>query len=440
MEERDMAGTGRKLTRRGVLAGAAAGLARPALAQGKPEKLVFVGDNGPWHTCLVEEVAPAFQKATGIAIDFTLLPIDALIARLKAELSSGSNGIDIVQWGPTFAGWLTPHLEDHDKLLAAAAGRHPDFDWDDFLPAVRDMASLNGRLCGIPYRITTGVLHYQMALLEQVGITTPPRTWDELLKAAIATTKPGAPNRYGFGIAGRQGPAMLGHFVPFMRSNGGDYGDLAAGEIGINLPPVVEALEFYGDMMTKYKVIPPDALTWEFDEIIANGQKDRYAMSDTLAPYGTLINDAKLSQTGGRWSWSTVPGAKSPEQSRSYLAGWTLGVPSKAPSREWAFEFIQTACSKSWMRRSMERGNAPPRVSVLNDPEIVKRFGWAPAAAAALKTARLDPRDAFWPALDLQLRNGVSQVLLGQKTAKAALDGVADDWRRSMRRAGVAVK
>ena len=32
---------------------------------------MFVGDNGPWHMCLVEEVAPAFEKETGIKIDFT---------------------------------------------------------------------------------------------------------------------------------------------------------------------------------------------------------------------------------------------------------------------------------------------------------------------------------------------------------------------------------
>jgi hypothetical protein len=31
----------------------------------------------------------------------------------------------------------------------------------------------------------------------------------------------------------------------------------------------------------------------------------------------------------------------------------------------------------------------------------------------------------------------VSETLLGQKTAKQALDGVAADWQRSLRRAGV---
>jgi hypothetical protein len=49
------------IRRRGLMqaSAAAAALPRVALAQSKPDKLVFVGDNGPWHWCLVEEVAPS---------------------------------------------------------------------------------------------------------------------------------------------------------------------------------------------------------------------------------------------------------------------------------------------------------------------------------------------------------------------------------------------
>ena len=39
--------------------------------------------------------------------------------------------------------------------------------------------------------------------------------------------------------------------------------------------------------------------------------------------------------------------------------------------------------------------------------------------------------------LELTLRTGISQTLQGQKTAKQALDAVATDWRRTLRRAGV---
>ena len=427
------------IKRRHFLKASAATVALPriALAQNKPDKLVFVGDNGPWHWCLVEEVAPAFEKATGIKIDFTLLPIDALNAKLKSELNSGSSGIDVVQWTSQQIGWLYPHLDDHEKLLAGSAGKHADFDWDDFVPALREMAIWDGRLSGIPYRVTMGVLHYQKALLEQVGIGKAPGTFAELQEAAIATTKAGAPGRYGLGYLGRQGPALVDCFCPFLRSNGGDFYNPKTWEITINQPQAVEALEFWGDLMTKHHAVVPDSITWEFDEIIAGGQNDRYAMAVTLTPYGTLINDPQKSKTGGKWAWAPMPGGKSPAQSRTFFGGWSLAVASAGKHKEWAFEFIQMACSNEWMRRSMLRGNAPPRLSVLNDPEMVEKFGWAPVAAAALPTALLDPREAIWATLELQLRSGLSQVLLGQKSAKDALDGVAGDWQRSLRRASV---
>ena len=383
----------------------------------------------------MEEVAPAFEKATGIKIDFTLLPIDALSARLKGELNGGSPDIDIIQWTAPFAGWLAPHMADHTKLLADNAAKHPDFDWDDFLPAVRDLASYQGKLLGIPYRVTTSILNYQKQLLADAGFPTPPGDWDSFLKAAQATTKP--PSRYGIGIWGRQGPAMVGGFTPFLRGNNGRYFDPATYKIEINAPQAVEALQYYGDLMTRYKVVVPDSITWEFDEIIAGGQQDRYAMTNTLAPYGSLLNDPKQSQTAGRWAWALAPGRHSIADSRVSLGGWTFGVPAAGKNTEWAFEFIQLATSKQWMRRSLERGNAPPRTSVLTDSTVLDRFGWAPVLAESLKTAVLEPREPFWPSMELQLRSGISAVLLGQKTAKAALDDVAADWQRTLRRAGV---
>jgi multiple sugar transport system substrate-binding protein len=420
---------------RRVLLGSALAAPMLASAQGKPDKLVFVGDNGPWHWCLVEEVAPAFEKETGIKVDFTLLPIDALSARLKAELNSGTVGIDVIQWTAPFAGWLSPHLEDHEKLLAKTASRHPDFDWDDFLPSVREMASYKGKVLGIPYRVTASILNYQKPLLEAAGIAKAPTNWDEFLTACQATTKP--PGRYGLGIWGRQGPAILGGLSPFLRGNGGDYFDPETWEILINNDKGVEALEYYGDLMTKYKVVVPDAITWEFDEIVAGGQNDRYAMTLTLAPYGTLINDPKLSRTAGHWAWSVPPGHHSVAESCTSMGGWTFSVPKNGKNQEWAFEFIQMACSKQWMQRSLERGNAPPRVSVLSEPTVAERFGWAPVLAQTMRTAKLEPRDPIWPAMDLQLRTAVSAVLLGQKTAKVALDGVAADWQRTLKRAGL---
>jgi ABC-type glycerol-3-phosphate transport system substrate-binding protein len=123
---------------------------------------------------MVEEVAPAFEKATGIKIDFTLLPVDPWRARLRAELGAGSAGIDIVQWSVGMAGWIAPHMEYHEPLLAQMKSRSADFDWNDYLTGTKKAETYDGKLIGIPYRITTRILHYQRAFSDKTGFHHPP--------------------------------------------------------------------------------------------------------------------------------------------------------------------------------------------------------------------------------------------------------------------------
>src|SRR4029077_7635466 len=127
-------------------------------------------------------------------VEFTLLTVDAWRARLKAELSAGSSGIDIAQWSVQMAGWMAPHLLDHEALLATIAKRDPDFDWSDFLGGSKQAASYDERLVGITNRILTGFLDYQKPLFEQAGITQPPTTFAEFEKVALAVNTP--PDRY----------------------------------------------------------------------------------------------------------------------------------------------------------------------------------------------------------------------------------------------------
>ena len=58
-----------------------------------------------WRSTVQDEVAPAFEKQTGIKIDFTFLPLDALATRLKAQLTGGSSDIDVAQFSADY-GWI----------------------------------------------------------------------------------------------------------------------------------------------------------------------------------------------------------------------------------------------------------------------------------------------------------------------------------------------
>ena len=116
------------------------------------------------------------------------------------------------------------------------------------------------------------------------------------------------------------------------------------------------ALQFYGDLVTKWKVTPPEVTTWEFDEIMAGGQNDRYAMADMLAPFGSQINDPRLSKTAGKWAWTQTPGLTPELAGRAWIGGWTFSVPATSKNKEWAGEFIKYVTSKPAMLGSMDSG------------------------------------------------------------------------------------
>ncbi|HVZ45728.1 MAG TPA: extracellular solute-binding protein [Ramlibacter sp.] len=427
------------LNRRQLLKGSAAGVLAAssvrAWSQSKPDKLVLVCENSrAWKRTLLEEVAPTFEKVHGIKIDFTMLPVDAWRARLKAELNAGSTGIDLAMLSVQMSGWMAPHVLDHNEVVRKIMARDPDFAWDDFLG--KSAGTYDGKLVGIPYRITAQILHYQKALLQQAGFTQAPRTFAEFEKAAIAVNSP--PTRYGFGLMGKQGAGTFTNVVPWIFSAGGRLLDFKTGEIYIDDDKAAAGLQFYADLFNKDKVVPPEATTWEFDEIIAGAQKDRYAMSVTFSSYGTLFNDPKLSSTGGKWAWATMPGYPSKEQNRSLVDGQFMAISKYSKNQDWAMEFVRMACGKQAMIRSMEGGNAPPRNSCLRDPQMVAALGWPAVAAEAIEKGGIPiSQEAAWDGLEIALRTGVSEALLGQKTAKAALQGVAAEWRRNLRRAGI---
>lgn len=71
-----------------------------------------------------------------------------------------------------------------------------DFMKDDVYAGVWDYARYNGRICAVPYGISTPVLYYNKNIIEKAGIDmkNPPKSWDELLRAAKAAQAKGNVN------------------------------------------------------------------------------------------------------------------------------------------------------------------------------------------------------------------------------------------------------
>ncbi|MEW5814320.1 MAG: ABC transporter substrate-binding protein [Spirochaetota bacterium] len=106
--------------------------------------------------------------------------------KVTAALASNTlpNG-GIIPAGPIFTGGrgnykLLDYL-DMDK----------DFNKEDFYPVIWDYSRYQGKICAIPYNISTPLMYYNKSNMKDSGLDTgkPPLTWEELLKYAKKITK-----------------------------------------------------------------------------------------------------------------------------------------------------------------------------------------------------------------------------------------------------------
>lgn len=130
---------------------------------------------------------------------------------------------------------------------------------DEFWPALRPNAVIDGKVYGVPFQNSTPLLYYNVAAFKEAGLDPdhPPATWTDWLAAAKALSKGGSDTqRWGLMF-----PATYDYCgwitSGLVMSNGGqyfnhDYG----GEVYYNAPSSLGALTFLDTLVNRAKVMP----------------------------------------------------------------------------------------------------------------------------------------------------------------------------------------
>lgn len=133
------------------------------------------GAKGQFFESLVKEFAATHPEFT-IEVIYTGGYADTA-TKISAALATGTlpNG-GVIPAGPVFTGannnyLILQYIENEPGLL------------DDVYAGIWDYAKYAGRICAIPYNISTPVLFYNKNLMQQAGLdpSQPPETWDDLL-------------------------------------------------------------------------------------------------------------------------------------------------------------------------------------------------------------------------------------------------------------------
>ena len=121
--------------------------------------------------------------------DYALQKVLAAIAGGKPPDISYLYG----SWAPNIA--TNPGVVSLNKLIAA----DPTFHWNDFWSVERQVATVNGKIVGVPALVDNLALVYNKKLFAQAGLSapTPNWTWTDFENAAVKLTDP-AKKQFGW--------------------------------------------------------------------------------------------------------------------------------------------------------------------------------------------------------------------------------------------------
>lgn len=356
---------------------------------------------------LYQKAIDDFEAANpGIKVQLSNGSWDSAHDQFLSWINTGDTP-DITVLGPK---WL-PELIELGGLQPFDDYLTPGFI-DDFPASLTDPLKFDGKIYSVPEALSTRMMYYRKDLFDKAGVTSVPKTWDEMTAALQAVNAP--PDVYGMAIQGG-GDETVWYYTYFMFGAGGDFVD-SSGKWAINQPANVEGLQYEVDLVNKYKVSPPDTVTVDQDTLKALFTTGKAAVywgppwtlpsidksiydSVQIANYPTKSgNPAPLYIQD---SFALFKAAKHPKEAVKFLEFWSQA--------KYQVDFNVT---ESLIPVTNSAGSDPAFADNVRLQEFVK----------AIPLAKSYPLKVGWETVNVELRTAVQAALLGQKTPQQALD------------------
>jgi multiple sugar transport system substrate-binding protein len=328
---------------------------------------VLLNEN-QWSGSLWDSI-PDFEKLTGMKVAIEAIGQVPLWNLLEVELPQPGRvdvfatipGLDGIRYH--FKGWVQPvnsYLES-PRLTAR------DYQWEDFLPALRQGMTVRRAILGPPVMGEHLALLYRKDLFQQQGRLAP-RTLKELEEAARGTHGAAMAPKGGRGVglvARGQGAVATSMYGALLHAMGKSWLD-GNGQPTMESPESLAALEMLHNLLVRFG--PNDVSNFGWQEAtgyFASGQAAMYIESGSVYP---LLEIADSSQVKGRVGYALFPSG--PGGNGTTVAARGLAIAKQSTHPEAAWLFCQWATSPPQVRTALAKGVLVPRVSVWQDRSI----------------------------------------------------------------------
>ena len=281
---------------------------------------------------------------------------------------------------------------------------------DAFFPGAWGTTEVNGTAYGVPWYVETRVLFYRTDLAAKAGISSPPKTWQDLMAITKAMqAKAGA--KWGINLQ----PGKTGSWqtvMPFAWSNGASIADDKG--YTFDTPEMVEAVKYYQSYFTA-KIAPTELAQGALEPAFAKGD----IASFISGPWEVgLVNDQGAK---GKFAVARLPAKKS---STSFIGGSNIAVFKDAKNRDGAWKFLQWLSKPEVQVKWYKTATDLPAVQAAwSDPSLsgdanLKVFG------EQLKDAKAPPSFPTWEQVAAVFDTEMEKVCKSGEDPAAAMKAV----------------
>jgi multiple sugar transport system substrate-binding protein len=278
--------------------------------------------------------------------------------------------------------------------------------------------TIEGKQVAIPFHNEPQFMYYRQDILEPAGFTAPLTSLDEFVEAAQAVTDPGA-RIWGFGNTYGLVPDGNNFTQLLIFAFGGFLQD-ADGNIAINSPETVEALNFSSRLLNEYEIMPSGVTGWD-----DTGNNKAFLSGQLAMTYnsGSILNNMRETDPG--WLQSTVigtlPGAPGGAP-KTFVGGSAAGIMVSSPHPDLARLLIKNTMSPERYPGNLTSANGMfyPTLQGYEDLPIYTEDPWNKQALATLPYAYVAfaPGD---PAAWIDEVNG--KFLYAEMASRIAVEG-----------------
>jgi multiple sugar transport system substrate-binding protein len=361
-----------------------------------------------------------FQKQNpNITIELQYVNSDYALQKATVAITGNKQPDISYQYGTNM-----PQLAQAPKIVDLTDRvKESGFNWNDFFPGERAVATVDNRVLGIPALVDNLAVVYNKDLFAANNVPEPSAdwTWDDLRNAAKATTDP-ANKIFGLAFPADASETMVWEYIAMLWEAGGDILTPDNTKAAFNSPAGVEAATILQQMQqdgSLYLDYHPDS--GKSEELFNSGKVGMIITGPWDLPsfpdvnYGVQIMPSF--QPGG--SHETIAGPDN----------WVIF--DNGPDRvNAAWELLKWIVSPdNVLKNCLATGQLPLRASVEQMPgfaEFNQKYPGAGTFAENLKNVlKARPQVPQYPQVSGFLGQALVKALLGQESPQQALDGAA---------------